>query len=107
LLREMASALDAMPAKRLIADDLEHNGEVCALGCVGMARGLDMSKLDPENQEQVAKAFGIATALAMEIVYINDEWHHATPEARWLAVRKWVAKQIHSEALEKSGKEVK
>ena len=34
-LREMLSALDAMPEKRLISEELERDGEVCAMGAVG------------------------------------------------------------------------
>src|SRR5437868_4429286 len=70
LLREMMAALDAMPVKELVAHELEAEGSYCALGVVGKARGLDMAKLDPEDRDQVAEAFGIAPALAAEIVYV-------------------------------------
>lgn len=46
-LREMLEALEAMPDKRLIEEELEQNGEVCALGSVGLKRGIDMKALDP------------------------------------------------------------
>ena len=72
-LRELAQALDAMPEKVLIADDLEVDGQFCALGALGRARGLDMAKLDTWNCGQMAKAFGIAKALAAEVMYENDE----------------------------------
>jgi hypothetical protein len=45
----LVAALDAMPDKRLIAHELRKNGEVCALGSVGAARGLDLEALDPED----------------------------------------------------------
>jgi hypothetical protein len=96
-LREMLSALDAMPDKRLIADELEDaDGEVCGLGALGKARGLDMAVVDPEDRESVAKAFGIAEALAAEIMNVNDDWldRRATPEQRWEVVRRWVASKI-------------
>jgi len=48
-------------------------GRVCAIGSVGKARGVDMSKLDPEDAEGVGAAFGIAQSMAREIVYVNDE----------------------------------
>jgi len=83
-----------MPVKRLIKDALEDGGEVCALGCLGKAMSMDMSHIDPEEPEQVAKAFGIAPAMAQEIEYINDEWYAETPEERWRGVRGWVAQQI-------------
>lgn len=55
-LRDMAAALDAMPNKTLVANALQTpSGEVCAMGAVGVARGIDMTKLDPEYPEQVAR----------------------------------------------------
>lgn len=125
-LREMLEALDAMPEKKLIANDLEvADGSVCAIGAVGKARGVDMSALDPEDYERVASAFGINEKLAQEIVYINDEsawWEtdetgkairegdsfkRITPEGRWRRVRAWVSSQIKEPdaAREKAGGE--
>ena len=97
-LREMLAALDAMPEKRLIDCELEVNGEVCALGSVGKARGLDMSELDPEDRYTVANVFGIARAMAAEIVFENDDgagyWSKETPEARWHRMRAWVVSNL-------------
>lgn len=96
-LKEMLFALDHMPEKKLVAWELEKGGEVCAIGAVGKARGVDMSKLDPEDRETVARVFKIAPALAAEIVYENDEnWqaHKETPEARFERMRNWVVAQI-------------
>jgi hypothetical protein len=97
-LREMLAALDAMPYKRLITEDLVADGEVCALGAVGAARGYDMVDMDPEDRSGVAGTFGIAEALAAEIMFINDEpwWprEEQSPEVRWSHVRAWVAAQI-------------
>ena len=73
LLREMLAALDAMPVKRLVAEELVNEGEVCALGALGQARGVKMEDLDPEDYEAVADRFDIAHQLAQEIVYENDE----------------------------------
>lgn len=117
-LREMLAALDAMPEKKLIANDLERaDGCVCAIGAVGKARGVDMSALDPDDYEAVAGAFGINEKLAQEIVYLNDEaerWERdengrairegdgfkrITPEGRWRQMRKWVASQIKDGAM--------
>lgn len=101
LLRDLLAALDAMPEKRLIAGELEAEGEVCALGAVGKARGLDMSEIDPYEPEDVAVAFNIAQQLASEIVFENDEngpWSGETPEQRWKRMRDWVASQIRSAA---------
>jgi hypothetical protein len=118
--RELLAALDAMPEKALIANELEADGEFCALGVLGHARGIDMSQLDPEDPDTIAKVFGIATSLAREVVYHNDEhfedhewievagpprqpWQRAVEvympkpkaaERRWRYMRDWVAKQI-------------
>lgn len=73
-LREIRDALDAMPQKVLIGDSLvTADGEYCTLGVLGVARGLDMSKIDPEDWDAVAAKFGIAPAMVREIVYENDE----------------------------------
>jgi hypothetical protein len=122
-LREMLAALDALPEKRLIDDDLIIDGrnggfilggdsltdergrvyrvgDVCALGAVGQARGLSMDSLDPHDPYQVAPAFGIARALAQEIVYINDEASIGleTPEKRFERVRAWVVQNLRDQA---------
>ncbi|MDE2098644.1 MAG: hypothetical protein KGL39_15425 [Patescibacteria group bacterium] len=95
--RALLAALDAMPEKSLIVNELElPDGQVCAIGALGKARGVDMSKIDPECPEQVAPAFDVAECLAQEVVYMNDEYGHyaETPEARWVRMRRWVAEQI-------------
>ncbi len=95
-LAELLATLDAMPVKELIANDLRApEGSVCALGSVGVARGIDMSAIDPYERHQVATAFGIAEAMAAEIEYMNDDggWRE-TPAQRWTRMREWVAKKI-------------
>lgn len=98
LLKDILIALNGLPARRLIAGDLEHSdGSVCAIGAAGKLRGIDMSKLDPEDPETVAGKFNIADCLAREIVFQNDEnsgWRRETPEARYERMRKWVRSQI-------------
>jgi hypothetical protein len=102
-LRKLRDALDAMPVKRLIADAIQNaTGEVCALGA------LDPSPKSYEARD-LANHFGIAWALAAEIVYENDEAHRfswirdidgkfirrdETPEDRWARMRAWVDKEI-------------
>lgn len=123
-LKELIAALDAMPEKVLAADSLVNaDGEFCTLGVVGAARGIDLGKLDPEDYDQVAKAFGLAPAMVREIVFENDEgcisggsyeWfevcgplrsqqqrHRSVwvpdPQAgvkRWAAMRRWAEKQL-------------
>ena len=105
-LKELLTALDALSEKRLIREDLEapatgmpfaERHDVCALGAVGRARGLDMSDLDPYDHYTVAARFGIAHMMACEIMYCNDDYHRETPERRFERMRKWVADQILSE----------
>lgn len=94
-LKDLLQALDDMPNKRLIAGELEKLGEVCAIGVVGLNRGVNMENLDPNEPETVARAFGISTMLAQEIVYQNDEWFdQETPEERWVQMRKWVESNL-------------
>lgn len=122
-LREVLSALDAIPEKRLISNELQTvAGEFCTLGAVASARGIDLSAIDPEDFYQVAAAFGVNPKLAQEIMWENDEaiddfkyvdvvicgpmrhWEkHAknvrmparnTEERRWQHMRDWVQKHI-------------
>lgn len=96
LLKDLVKALEALPDKALIAADLEDSGgSVCALGAVGKFRGMDMSKLDPEEPCDVAQAFNIAEPLAQEIAYENDEWSsNETPEQRCERMLKWARNKI-------------
>jgi hypothetical protein len=99
-LRELLDALDAMPEKRLIAEALRADGEVCALGSIGAKRGVDLESLDPEDYDKLANVFGIAHQLVQEIEWINDEASYyvaKTPEDRWAYVRAWVVKNIKGE----------
>jgi hypothetical protein len=98
-LRELLAALDAMPDKRLIAHELVENGQVCALGAIGVARGLDLSKTAPENHGWLSQTFDIAEQLVQEIEFENDEaaMYNETPEHRWMRMRNWVAGQIRGE----------
>jgi hypothetical protein len=132
LLRDLLAALDAMPEKTLAADSLvTADGDYCTLGVLGKARGMDLAALDPEDPDQVANAFGIARAMAQEIVYLNDEqdddyeyvyfevcgplqwWkeRHVSrrvqvadgPARRWKRMRAWVASQIKPRPSKESG----
>lgn len=95
LLRDLGEAMDAMPVKVLIAENLVAEGSYCALGVVGRMRGIDLGTLDPEDVDSVSEAFDIATPLAREIVFINDErGYHDTPTKRWLRMRAWVAEHV-------------
>ena len=94
-LRELVAALDAMPEKRLIANELESFGNVCAIGSVGMQRGVDMTKLDPDDYDRIAATFGIAPQLVQEIEWMNDEAYFGeTPEGRWKFMRDWAIRKL-------------
>ena len=96
-LRDLLQALDEMPVKELIDGKLEdpETGEVCAIGCLGKKRGVNMKELDPEEPEDVGKVFDISHCLAAEVVYENDEHSYSeTPEDRWKRMRAWVAGNI-------------
>jgi hypothetical protein len=113
--REMVEALDALPEKRLIKDALladasekpafippnVSRGEaVCAIGAVGLRRGVDMNSLDPEDYDGIARAFRITHQLVQEIEYMNDEvgWNEM-PEARWVRMRKWIVSKLDPHTL--------
>lgn len=97
-LREMLTALDALAEKELIRNELEEDGAVCALGAVGKSRGVDMSEIDPFNREMIAAEFGIADAMAAEIMYENDEMgsRRETPQARFARMRAWIVSQLRA-----------
>jgi hypothetical protein len=126
LLRELLAALDAMPDKRLVAGELEADGQFCALGVVGQARGLDLANIDTYDVESMGPKFNIAEQLAREIMWVNDEFVSETRQVeveicgpmrpwdfghrrsvrvpnehagaqRWQQVRDWVAKHIVAE----------
>jgi hypothetical protein len=117
-LRELAAAMDAMPVKELIAEELiNDDGECCTIGVVCKSRGVDVSKIDYQDTHEVGDAVGIAAALAAEIEYENDECGHRyetvphkpknawekdfrwqrveeTPAERWQRMRKWVESKL-------------
>lgn len=96
---DLLKALDEMPIKRLVSDELiTTEGEFCTLGVLGKARGLNVADIDSEDSGEVARQFDIAEQLAREIVYMNDEgWYAETPEGRYTRMRQWVASQINKE----------
>lgn len=98
-LRDLIAALDAMPEKKLISDQLEAEGAVCAIGSVGKMRGVDMSGIDPYDHASLSKTFGIARCLAAEVMFENDEgagyWVvDEDPEKRWQRMRDWAQRHL-------------
>lgn len=80
-LRDLIEALDALPEKELIANELaDESGCVCALGALGRKRSVDLATVDTEDYDQLGNLFDIAHQLAQEVMYENDE---AVDEYRW------------------------
>jgi hypothetical protein len=100
-LRELRDALDALPEKCLISEELvNEEGDCCAMGAVALARGLDVSKVDPEEPEYVAAVFGINEKIAREIAYHNDDdYGSVTPQQRWQRMRNWVDRHIKPDVV--------
>lgn len=78
LLRELVEALDAMEDKRLYPGSFATaDGEFCALGALAAKRGTKVDDLGDEDDcdpDLVGQRFGIAPAMAAEIMYLNDEY---------------------------------
>lgn len=77
-LKELLAALDAMNDKRLFAGSFASpEGQFCTLGVLGSERGTQMEDLivddDYCDTDLVADRFGIANAMACEIMWMNDE----------------------------------
>ena len=93
-LQELLEALDQMPEKRLIRNNMrDQSGCVCTLGAIGAKRGLDLDSIDPHDYEQLSRTFGIAHQLAQEIMFLNDDVND-TPEHRWQRMRNWVVANL-------------
>lgn len=95
--RDLVSALDAMPVKRLVEDDIETaEGDVCALGALRRERGTELEADDVCYPEILGEKFNIASQLAQETMFVNDEAgrRSETDEERWTRVRAWAARQI-------------
>lgn len=88
LLRELADALDAMEDKQLYSGSFATaEGEFCTLGVLGAKRGTKMDDLGDEDDcdtSVVGQRFGIARAMAAEIMYMNDEY--VADEWKWVDI---------------------
>lgn len=102
-LREMLEAMHVLGERKLVRSELELDGAVCAIGCVGKVRGIDMSKLDPLDHRSVAETFKIGHAMAAEIASMNDDHGHRfeTPSERFERMRMWIESQIIDETKPK------
>jgi hypothetical protein len=78
-LRDLLETLDSMPDKRIYSGSFATtNGEFCTLGAHAARKGVKVDDLgDAEDgcePEEVGQRFGIARAMAAEIMYLNDEY---------------------------------
>lgn len=78
LLRDLLLTLDAMPDKRLYTGSFATaDGEFCTLGAHAARKGVKVDDLgdieDGCDTAIVGARFGIAPAMAAEIMYMNDE----------------------------------
>ena len=98
LLRDLLQALDAMAVKELIANSfITPSGRGCALGALGLARGIDPEDLGGlgNDHDRTAKLFGASRSLIAEIQINNDYMLKSpTPAQRWVYMRDWVASKI-------------
>lgn len=106
-LRDLIEALDALPEKALAAHSFTRDGEICALGSVALKRGIDVSEFEPPKGEDswdneidhdaLAEKFGIASCMAREVMWENDEGaYNETPPERWKRVRDWAVRNLRS-----------
>ena len=97
-LKEMKAALEALPEKKLLMENLQdeyEDGAVSALGAIGRLRNLKMSNIDPEDYEQIAALFKVPHSLVCEVMYMNyDHWWRLSPKARYKKVIGWLESQI-------------
>ena len=76
-LRELASALDAMPIKELVPGELQDDdGRHCALGVLGERRGLSVASMDVDDYDALADALKVNAKIAQEVMWENDEHHY-------------------------------
>lgn len=107
MLRDLATALDAMPEKKLTHGALQTaDGSYCALGALARYRGLDVSRYqdwDPDDLQyavdELAEIFDVAQCLVREVTYENDDTYlRDNGEQRWRWMRRWVDQHLVREA---------
>jgi hypothetical protein len=118
LLQELREALLRLPRKRLIKGVLYDQGDCCVLGALALKRIQD-GKLkgitseeefnedilvsnwnDDEYQliEFAVGSLGMTIALSWKISLMNDEiFENENPEQRWIAIMKWIDKNLKNE----------
>lgn len=104
-LHELLQALDAQPRKRLVMGAMQRDGDACALGAIGVRRGIEWKRLDIRDYDAIGRAFGISALLAEHIIYWNDTGmdlcllgldRALTPEERFSLMRAWIVARLGS-----------
>jgi hypothetical protein len=108
-LNALATAMDEMPEKRLIAGRLiTPEGECCTMGVICKARNIDVSDIHYNDPEEAAKLLNISPTMAFEIVFQNDDYFdynphigktQETPDERWIRMRAWVDSKIRKDKV--------
>lgn len=109
-LRELEAALLALPEKRLVADALETDAGVCAIGALAKFKQYDGDMALPEVLDEyeeykvqdamlkVAKELGLPKLVATAVIAENDDSYppNMTPERRYERVLSWVRSHTQS-----------
>lgn len=108
-LREVEAALLALPEQRLATDEIaDYDGNVCAVGALmlyhALQRGEDRADwlewqqgrdVDIWDMQRYGREEGLTDTLVWELVRVVDEQYgHATPEARYAATLAWVQEHL-------------
>ena len=106
---DLIAALNALPKKKLINNELEQKNAYSTLDTLDKHHGMDLTKLDIRDWEEgdwdkLGGAFNIASQLAQETMHVNDDCDDyyrrtVTDEERWRRVREWAVRQLKSETL--------
>lgn len=105
-LRELESALLALPDKRLIEGEMiDADGEVCPIGALAKYKGRDLlaephigaqDEFDGDGEmEEIGVELGMPRLVAWKVVFKNDiDLEGVTPESRYAIVLAWVQRQL-------------
>ena len=100
LLLDLVRALDALPIKELIPNELSSGDHYCALGAVGHYRRLLLTGVEEDHLE-IGERLDVAHQLVAEVMYVNDEAaiDPETPAERFARVRRWALRHLAPETL--------
>jgi hypothetical protein len=109
-LKKLMAALDAMPVKELVANDLQVDGEYCTMGLYGAAYVPAVLECDTEEHDVIADLVNVAPQLVQEVMFLNDEGYFdgnsefdrrpyaekmaVQGAARWKYMRNWAESNL-------------